>query len=171
MKPNDEILQRLSKLEIFSDFPANSPENIARLEKVCVALGQKDFKKDDVIILEGDEGDTLYILYDGTVQVRRKTPSKEDFAVVNLTKEQNVFFGEIALIDHDKRSASIVALTDCKTLTLTDKDFIQLCENDPYFGYKVLFKIAKRMSGTIRKSTSDTLAIYQALIDEVENRI
>lgn len=171
MKPNDEILQRLSKLEIFSDFSANNPDDIARLERICIALGHKDFKKDDVIIREGDEGDTLFILYDGTVQVRRKTPSEEDFAVVNLTKEQNVFFGEIALIDHDKRSASIVALTDCKTLTLTNKDFIQLCDSDTYIGYKVLFRIAKRLSGSLRRSTSDTLAIYQALIDEVENRI
>ena len=98
-------------------------------------------------------------------------PSNDEFAVVNLTKEQNVFFGEVALIDHDKRSASVVALTDCKTLTLTSDDFISVCETDPYFGYKVLLRIAKRLSGSLRRSTSDTLAIYQALIDEVENRM
>ena len=168
MEPNDETLQRLSKIEIFSDFPATTPENIARLERICLSLGQKEFKEGDVIIKEGDVGDTLYILYDGKVQVRKKTPSGDDFAVVDLYKEYNVFFGELALIDHDKRSASIIALSDCKTLTLTDKDFIRLCENDPYLGYKSLLRIAKRMSNTIRKSTSETLAVYQALINEVE---
>ena len=168
MEPTDETLQRLSKIKIFSDFPATTPENIARLERICLALGQKDFKKGDVIIREGDEGDILYILYDGKVQVRKKTPSGDDFAVVDLYKEYNVFFGELALIDHDKRSASIVALSDCKTLTLTNEDFIQLCENDPYLGYKSLLRIAKSMSSKIRQSTAETLAIYQALIDEVE---
>lgn len=170
MEPNDEIIQRLSHLEIFSDFPATSPDNIARLERICRALGHKDFKKGDIIINEGEEGDILFILYDGTVQVLRKTPSSENFAVANLTKEQNVCFGEIALIDHDKRSASVLAITDCKTLTLTNKDFIQLCEGDFYFGYKVLFRIAKRLSSSLRRSTSDTLAMYMALIDEVENK-
>ena len=171
MKPTDEVIQMLSQLEIFSDFPANSPENKARLERICGALGQKSFTEGETIIREGDEGDVLFILYEGSVQVRRKTPSNDEFAVVNLTQEQNVFFGEVALIDHDKRSASVVALTDCKTLTLTSEGFINLCENDAYFGYKVLLRIAKRLSGSLRRSTSDTLAIYQALIDEVENRM
>lgn len=145
MKPTDEIVERLSQLEIFSDFPATTAENRARLERICAALGQKSFDEGDIIIREGDEGDVLYILYEGTVQVRRKTPSEDEFAVVNLTKEQNVFFGEVALIDQDKRSASVMALTDCKTLTLTNEDFIKLCEEDSYFGYKVLFRIAKRL--------------------------
>ena len=171
MKPTDEIIQMLSQLEIFSDFPATSAENKSRLERICSALGQRSFYEGDTIIKEGDEGDVLYILYEGTVQVRRKTPSNDEFAVVNLTKEQNVFFGEVALIDHDKRSASVVALTDCKTLTLTSENFTELCENDSYFGYKVLLRIAKRLSASLRRSTSDTLAIYQALIDEVENRM
>ena len=171
MTPTDEIVERLSQLEIFSDFPANSIENKKRLETICTALGQQSFNENEVIIREGDEGDVLYILYEGSVQVRRRTPSNDEFAVVNLTKEQNVFFGEVALIDHDKRSASVVALTDCKTLTLTSDAFIKLCENDSYFGYKVLLRIAKRLSASLRRCTSDTLAIYQALIDEVENRM
>lgn len=171
MRPKDDVIERLSQLEIFSDFPPTTPENKARLERICAALGQKSFNEGDLIIREGDEGDMLYILYEGTVQVRRKTPSEDEFAVVNLTKEQNVFFGEVALIDHDKRSASVMALTDCKTLTLTNEDFINLCEKDTYFGYKVLYRIAKRLTASLRRSTSDTLAIYQALIDEVENRM
>ena len=171
MKPTDEIIERLSQLEIFSDFPATTADNRARLERICAALGQRSFNEGDIIIKEGDEGDVLYILYEGTVQVRRKTPSDDEFAVVNLTKEQNVFFGEVALIDHDKRSASVMALTDCKTLTLTNQDFLELCDKDNLFGYKVLFRIAKRLTASLRRSTSDTLAIYQALIDEVENRM
>lgn len=81
------------------------------------------------------------------------------------------FFGEIALIDNDKRSASVLALSDCRTLTLTGTDFLELCESDPILGYRVIFRIAKRLSASLRRSTMDILAIYQALLDEVENRI
>ncbi len=76
----------------------------------------------------------------------------------------------MAFIDQDRCSASVYAKTDCKTLSLSGTDFLNLCEQDSLLGYKVLFKIAKRLSGNLRRSTSETLAMYQALIDEVENR-
>lgn len=170
MEDKSDILQKLSRLEIFSDFKDLTNENRVILETIYSVLNRKSFAKDEVIIKEGDEGDTLYILYEGSVQVRRKTPSKEEFAVVNLSSEQNVFFGEIALIDNDKRSASVVALTDCKTLTLESKDFINLCEKNPLIGYRVIYRIARRISQSLRRSNTDVLALYQALLDEVENR-
>lgn len=163
-----EILQKLSKLEIFSDFAEPTEENIACLSQIAKLLIPQNFKKEDVIIAEGETGDTLYILFDGTVQVMRNTPRDESFAVVNLSTEQNVFFGEIALIDRDIRSASVVALTDCKTLTLTGKIFMELCEKNPKTGYKILYRIAIRMARSLRRSTADIMTLYQALLDEVE---
>lgn len=171
MQSSPEILHRLSQLEIFSDFANDTLENNRRLECICHLLEEKSFKKDEIIIHEGDEGAILYILQEGAVQVRRLTPSHDEFAVVNLSAEQNVFFGEIALIDNDKRSASVLALSDCRTLTLTGTDFLELCESDPILGYRVIFRIAKRLSASLRRSTMDIFAIYQALLDEVENRI
>lgn len=170
MEPTLEIIKRLSKIEIFSDFAELSEANIRRLNAVCQCLDQKEFKKGDVIIREGDKGDELYILYDGAVQIKGKTPHDEEFAIIDLDHKQNVFLGELALIDQDRRSASVYAKTDCKTLSLSGTDFLNLCEQDSLLGYKVLFKIAKRLSGNLRRSTSETLAMYQALIDEVENR-
>lgn len=167
MDSTPEILSRLSKLEIFSDFNSGSAEDNAILEKVCQRLEQKDFTAGSVIINEGDDGDILYILYQGTVLVLRNTPGDDRFAVVNLASEQNVFFGEVALIDKDKRSASVVAQTDCRTLTLTGGDFLALCDEEPRLGYKACFRIAKRLAGSVRRSTADILTLYDALLDEV----
>src|SRR5574344_2026840 len=109
MESTPEILEHLVKLEIFSDFAKDTEDNKRILNKICGLLSVQEFKAGDEIIKEGDIGDTLYILFKGKVQVQRNTPSKERFAVVNLTSDMNVFFGEIALIDNDKRSASVVA--------------------------------------------------------------
>jgi CRP/FNR family cyclic AMP-dependent transcriptional regulator len=138
------------------------------LEAVAEYLVPQAFSKDDYIIKEKDEGSTLYILYEGAVQVLRNTPLDERFAVVNLEAEQNVFFGEIALIDNDKRSASVIALTDCKTLMLKRDDFLKLCEKYPLLGYRTISRIAKRISASLRKANEDTMTLYQALIDEVQ---
>lgn len=167
MDSTPEILMRLSKLEIFSDFSSGSNEDKLVLEKVCKCLGQKEFTAGSVIINEGDDGDILYILYQGSVSVLRNTPDAERFAVVNLNAEQNVFFGEVALIDKDKRSASVIAQSDCKTLTLTGEDFLKLCDEEPKLGYKSCFRIAKRLASSLRRSNADILTLYDALLDEV----
>lgn len=168
MNCTPEILTHLSNLEIFSDFASGSEQDMRILEKVCGKLEQKDFSAGSVIINEGDDGDILYILFQGIVQVMRNTPGSDRFAVVNLASEQNVFFGEVALIDKDKRSASVIAQTDCRTLTLSGSDFNSLCAEEPLLGYKACFRIAKRLAGSLRRSTADILTLYDALLDEVE---
>lgn len=168
MDVNDVILQRLTSVELFSDFsPAAGADNRRILTELAGILSMENFKTGDEIIREGQIGDTLYILYEGTVQVLRNTLSNEPFAVVNLSASQNVFFGEVALIDKDTRSASVKALSDCKVLGLTGKDFISLCEKENKFGYKVMRRIAVRLAQSLRRSTSDSLTLFQALLDEV----
>ena len=127
------------------------------MSEICQILETKNFATGDIIIQEGDIGDVLYILYEGSVQVRRNTPSNEQFAVVNLNAAQNVFFGEVALIDKDKRSASVIAVENCKTL----------CDRIPLLGYRVIYKIAKRIALSLRKSNRDFMVLYEALLDEV----
>ena len=81
--------------------------------------------------------------------------------------EQNVFFGEVALVDKDTRSASIYALTDCQTLKLEGNEFKQLCDAEPLLGYHVMYRISRRIAGALRRSNKDLMLLYEALIDEV----
>ena len=81
----------MSKIEIFSDFAELSEANIRRLNAVCQCLDQKEFKKGDVIIREGDKGDELYILYDGAVQIKGKTPHDEEFAIIDFVTSKMYF--------------------------------------------------------------------------------
>lgn len=169
MDSNPEILEKLAKLDIFLDFAEKTPENFAILERIAYILEVKQFESGDIIIQEGSFGNSLYILQEGQVQVIRSTPESEQFAVENLSAQQNVFFGEVALIDHDKRSASVKALTDCKTLVLSAEKFMNLCEENPLLGFRTTYRIAKRIGSSLRKSNRDLLTLYQALLDEVVN--
>lgn len=167
MEITSEILKKLSKLEIFSDFEEETEENLRILEKISLLLQKKTIEAGDIIIKEGDFGDTLYILYKGTVQVRRNTPHNDQFAVVNLKAEQNVFFGEVALIDNDTRSASVIALEKCTVLCLDGSRFQKLCEEEPILGYRAITRIAKRIASSLRRSNKDMMTLYTALLDEV----
>ena len=168
MEFRSDIIEKLTKLEIFSDFTEKTEDSTRILKKICSSLEVKDFAKGEVIINEGDLGDTLYILHTGSVQVKRNTPGNEQFAVVNLSAEQNVFFGEVALIDSDRRSASVVALENCRTLCLDGGTFKALCEDEPLLGYRATYRIARRLASSLRRSNKDLLTLYEALLDEVD---
>ncbi|MCQ2613930.1 MAG: cyclic nucleotide-binding domain-containing protein [Treponemataceae bacterium] len=168
MECTPELIEKLSKVEIFSDFDTTNEIHRKILEKVCVLLEPETFPKGAFIIKEGDLGNSLFILYEGTVQVKRNTPSNEQFAVVNLAAEQNVFFGEVALVDKDTRSASVLALTECRTLRLDGTTFKTLCDEEPILGYRVMYQISRRLAGSLRRSNRDMMTLYAALLDEVE---
>lgn len=160
---NMTIIDRIRQIPIFADISADTE----RLEKVAKRLKVQHHASGSAIIREGEEGDTLYILNSGSVRILRNTLSKEQFALVNLNAEANIFFGEIALIDNDRRSATVMALTDCETLVLSRKDYLALCEEDTYIGFKITFQLALRLGASLRKSSRDMITMYQALLEEI----
>lgn len=167
MEYSQEIIDKLVHLEIFSDFNSSNEEHRRLLKEVCQLLESQSYNSGDMIIKEGDTGDTLYILYEGTVQIRRNTPSNDQFAVVNLTTEQNVFFGEVALIDRDTRSASVIAIENCKVLKLDGSKFKELCDKEPVLGYNVMYRISRRIASSLRRSNKEMMTLYEALLDEI----
>ncbi|MCR4940782.1 MAG: cyclic nucleotide-binding domain-containing protein [Treponemataceae bacterium] len=167
MEYKRDLIEKLAKLEIFSDLDISKSEHERMLGRVCEILTPTPFEAGAVIIKEGDIGNSLFILYEGSVQVRRMTPNNEQFAVANLSAEQNVFFGEVALVDKDTRSASVYALTKCNTLKLDGDRFKALCEEEPVLGYYVMYRISRRIASALRRSNKDLMVIYEALIDEV----
>ena len=164
----EEILPKLTKMEIFSSFDPDIPEDRSILKKVYDRLVPHHFKKGETIIREGDKGDLFYILYKGSVQVCQKTFSNDTIALANLDDSMNIFFGEAALIGQDTRSASVIAITDCETIALSGNDFLQLADSEPLFGYRVTLILARRMAATIRKTNKDKSTLYEALLSEVE---
>ncbi len=168
MDSSSELLERLRKIEIFSDFTQKNKKNEQILKDVCSIMTLEEFNAGEVIINEGDFGDSLHILAEGRVQVMRNTLQNERFAVVNLSAEHNVFFGEMALINHSERSASVVALTKCKTFMICGSSYLELCEREPYFGYKSLYRIGNRLVESLQRANNDVITLYQALVEEVE---
>lgn len=164
----EEILPKLTKLEIFSDFDSEKDEDRRILKTVYDGLTTKNFKKGEMIIREGDRGDDFYILHTGSVQVQQNTFSNDRIALANLDSTMNIFFGEAALIGQDTRSASVIATSDCSTIVLSGEKFLELAEKEPVFGYRVTLRIARRMAATIRKSNRDKSTLYEALLSEVE---
>ena len=158
-----DVLERLKKIDLFNDFK----EDEERLKNVSRYMKVEKFSANEDIIKEGEMGDKLYVLNKGTVRILKKTLNNEKYTVTLLVSDANIFFGEVALIDSDKRSATVSAETNCEVYSIDRKSFIDLCENDPLMGYKITFQIAKRISSSLRKMNTDVLTLFEALVTEV----
>lgn len=164
----EDFLPVLRNIELFRDFAEESDENRRILDLVYQNMSVKNFKKGEIIIKEGDTGDSFYILKTGKIQVLRLTPAKDEMALANLSAGQSIFFGESALIGTDTRSATVKALTDSSAFVLSSKKFLEICETEPLLGYRVVSVLARRMADTIKQTNSDKAILYQALCDEIE---
>jgi CRP/FNR family cyclic AMP-dependent transcriptional regulator len=161
---NADRLERLKQINLFSDIAEDLPRLKAILDHTTISY----VRKGDAIIREGEMGDSLYLLQSGSVRIMKKTVQDEDYTVVILHDHMNIYFGEIALVDNDRRSATVLAETNCELIKLTRKDFLAMAEADPLLGYRILSQIAKKLSGSLRKMNSDVITLFEALVTEVE---
>lgn len=103
--------------------------------------GYQSFLAGAVIIKKGEPGDVMYIVREGTVEVR-------DGNRLLDTVEPGGVVGEVALIDAGERSASVIAKTDCQLLPISEEQFVLLVERMPYFALQVMRVLADRLRRT-----------------------
>ena len=159
----------MNKIDELKKFPLlkNLTDNdLAALETY---VSEVDFNEGDNIITEGDIGDTLYILIEGKVDVIKKTIYDDEFVCASLDSSMHCLFGEMAVIDNDKRSATIKAKTACKTLSLNRDGFTDFCNKHPYAGIELLKLMNTNIVRNLRIENENLKLVYQALIEEIEN--
>ncbi len=159
-------VQILARFNLFEDFK-NNPEVLLAFAKI---LKLKAFNPGATIILEGDTGSELFILYKGKVGVYKKTPSGDEYKVADLADHMNVVFGEGAIIDVDTRSATIKSLSACECFILDREDFDKFSKDHPQWALPLFKKIAKAVMGRLRKTSQDFTLVYNALVAEIKGR-
>jgi CRP/FNR family cyclic AMP-dependent transcriptional regulator len=96
------------------------------------------FKAGDVIFREGDPAKDLYIVKSGQVEIRLGNRLLDTLPELSI-------FGEMALIDHNPRSATAVAATDTTLVPVDEKQFLFLVSRTPYFALNVMRVLAQRL--------------------------
>jgi CRP/FNR family cyclic AMP-dependent transcriptional regulator len=83
--------------------------------------------------------------------------------MIRLKAENGVYFGEMALLESEIRSATVTALTDCSLLELHQKDFLELIAQNPAMGVKLLLRLSQILSRHLRKTNQDVVKLTTAL--------
>lgn len=128
-----------------------------------------NFPKGVTIIREGDLGETMYILKEGTVEVSKILALKwgradyKEKILTKLSAADQAIFGEVALFENNVRTATITALTDCVAWVISRNDFYKLAEEDPPLVFKIAKNIARLLCWRLRKADEDIIKLTTAL--------
>jgi CRP/FNR family transcriptional regulator, cyclic AMP receptor protein len=157
-----DIIRRLERISLF----ANLKQDPDALARIAALMRVRSFAPGSTILREGESGDSMFILHRGALRVEKRTMSSDRFTVRNLKDDMDVFFGEIALMDDDVRSASVIATTAVQCYEMRKTDFERLCAADPRIGYAVVREIARSLAARLRKTTVDNVTLVAALIHD-----
>tara|TARA_B100000401_G_scaffold154078_1_gene102764 strand:+ start:168 stop:680 length:513 start_codon:yes stop_codon:yes gene_type:complete len=149
------------------------------IEKFIKLMTFKKVKKNEVIIKEGDDGDTIILLLNGEVSMTQALTLKNSKAISDNrektsikidSKKSHHFFGEISLFNEvDKRTATITATTDCEIAILDDNEIIKLCNENHTLGYKIMKNLAEKLASSLERTNNQVLKLTTVFSLILEN--
>lgn len=124
----------------------------------------RTFKEDEIIFCEYEPGDTFYLIQKGRVKIVKIIGNIEK--IIDILKPGE-FFGEMALLENAPRSASIIALENCKLLELNRSNFEVLMTGNPQMAIKLLSLFVQRIYDQKRRFSILTLSDEYARVADV----
>lgn len=141
---NETIADLLDGLGLLNDFSYGELKALAgHLMHVSVA-------QDEVIFQEGDPGDYMLILIAGRIAVFK---GGEQGRHLLSHEGRGRVIGEMALLDHELRSATCVAETACEFLTIGHASLDRMAAAQPQLAYKFMFSLARLLSRRLRMAS------------------
>lgn len=156
---------RLAESSLFAGL---APDVLAQLAQSCQV---RHATAGEVLVREGEEGDTLFVIRSGRVRVEKKTSYSDTYTVTFLHAEAGDFFGELALLDPEVRSATVVAEMDCELLVVSRDRFLAFGDAHPAAGLLLTRRIAQHLADRLRRSNRDMVTLFTALLQEIEERL
>lgn len=128
-------------------------------------MDEKKCKKGEVILREGEVGACMYTILWGRVGVYSHYGTDREKKLAELGESD--FFGEMELLEHKPRSATVVALESGTRLEIIDEDsFREFFDRNPA---KVYF-ILQRLCQKLRKTTQDYLQVCRTVYEAMEQQ-
>jgi serine phosphatase RsbU (regulator of sigma subunit) len=151
-----EIIDLLERVSIFSNLGKNELEAIAKhLIEVHVI-------PDEIIVNKGEMGDSMFIIYNGSVKVH-----DGDHIFTILKREQ--FFGEFSIFDSRIRLATVSAIEETDLLKLDQKSFYEITALNPIVTRGIIKSIVNRLSD--KDKLEEELAQKNKLIQQQKEEI
>jgi len=143
--------------EVLLSMPPFKNLNSKSIKLLMKVIHNRIYTSNENIFYQGDPGIGLYIIIRGEVLITQDT-NGERFDLALLTRGD--FFGELALLDEAKRSASAIALKDSQLAVIFKPDLDEFVESNSKEGINILRGISQIIATRLRNLNQDYFALY-----------
>jgi CRP-like cAMP-binding protein/Fe-S-cluster-containing hydrogenase component 2 len=128
----------LRSIPDFADLDAGIVQELVKQVRLRI------FSKDEVIVREGDDADSFYLIREGYVRVVKGMTGGEQRTVAYL--KDGSYFGETALLHEQRRNATIIAMGKVEVIQVMKEDFFALVKRDQKFAAHVAEEESRRLT-------------------------
>lgn len=124
---------------------------------ILTIISVRAYAPGDDVIVEGEIGDALFVVLTGCVDVKRGGKT-----IATLRKAKH--FGEIALLDNEPRSATVMAAEHSKLMVIRRDDFNSLIKREPSIGVKLLTSFCLSLSQRLRDTSAQVTSRMSVIL-------
>jgi CRP-like cAMP-binding protein len=154
--PPAEIDDLLAAVPVFSTL---APEDLARVRDLAVP---REFAAGHVVFREGDASDTCYIVHRGRARAVREHRDGRSITLANFGPGD--IFGELALFEDERRSATVEAVQDTAAVALLGADMRRLMAEHPEITMKLVIALGRRLRDTNERLTRQSFQTVQSRV-------
>jgi HEAT repeat protein len=143
----ENLMERLLALKQVPLFSQLSLEQLEAIQQISLEV---EYLADEAIFKEGDRGGDLYLLIEGAVRIVKDFGNPQE--MVLKTVDAVSYFGEMAALDDERRSATVVAAVPCRLLRLEGASLKELIHQMPEISFEIMRVLIGRVREAERRS-------------------
>jgi CRP-like cAMP-binding protein len=136
----------------FKNFSSTHLKNLMKITHSRV------YNSGEFIFYQNDPGIALYLIRDGEVKIVKHSQNEEEIELARFGRGD--FFGELALLDNDVRSASAVVVIDANIAVIFKPDLDRFIDKFPKRGNQILTGLGQIVATRLRKLDDEFLTLY-----------
>ena len=154
-----DVVALLERVPVFETL---GPEDLAQVAQVAVP---RRFSPGQVIFREGDESDTCYVVSSGHARALREHGDGRTIALARFGPGD--IFGELAMFDDERRSATVEALDDLNALAILGHDMRRLLREHPDIAVKLVIGLGRRLRAANERLARQSFQTVQSRVASV----
>jgi len=156
---SEDTIALLRAVPVFSDL---GEDELARVADVAVP---RQFVAGEVVFREGDESSTCYVVRQGRARAVREHPDGRSITLANFGPGD--IFGELAMFDDERRSATIETLEDTEAIAILGGEMRRLLSEHAEIAVKMLASLGRRLRETNERLARQSFQTVQSRVASV----
>jgi len=152
--------------EVLFSMPPFKNLSKTHINLILKLIHNRAYTANEYIFYQKDPGIGLYIIINGEVVITQETDDGDRFDLARLNRGD--FFGELALLDEERRSASAIAMKDSQLAVIFRPDLDDYIESNPKEGVKILRGLTHIITTRLRNINHDYFELYNNTRNKLE---